>query len=158
MAKKRSKKRKFNRRRTQIRIFKLIMMLLAIALPCILLIGDGKSESEPMRVARTFAHHLINEEYNEACSMATPQSLDDIMFYATWRGNNSNDSIADKMRFKITHAQLLMPSDSTNMIYGKVMIKNSDGDEELLHRLQLKMVYTLDGWIADYEAPLSMWK
>lgn len=151
------KKGKANRRRKQIRIFKIILVLLTILLPGILLIGGGKRESEPMQLARSFARHLIDAQYNEACSLATPQSLDDIQFYATWRGEVVNDSTAPAMRFKITHAQLLMPSDSVNMIYGKVLVTNDAGDEELLHRLKLKMVYTQEGWRVDYTAPDTMW-
>lgn len=151
------KKPKRNRRRWQIRIFKAILCLLVLALPCIWLIGGGNRESEPMRLSREFAHHLIHARYNEACAMATPQSADDIRFYASWVGEQADEVAAADMRFKITHAQLLMPSDTTNIIHGKVMVKDATGEERMLHKLNIKMLYTLDGWLVDYEAPASMW-
>lgn len=157
MTSKSKKKKKQTRRRFQIRILKLTMFILVLALPCVWLIGGSPKESEPMRVARAFADHLINGRYNEACALATAQSVDDVAFYALWRGQARNDSIAPMMRFKITHAQKLMPADSTNIIKGKVLVNTPQGNEVELHRLDLKMIYTLDGWLVDYEANRGMW-
>ena len=110
-----------------------------------------------MRVARTFANHLIHARYNEACAIATPQSVDDVMFYATWMGNQPYDGEDDRIRFKGTHAQLLMPDDTVNVVRGKVLVELPDDEERVLHNLELKMLYTLDGWVVDYETPTSMW-
>ena len=154
----RKKKSKRNRRRWQIRFFKLTLFILAIALPCVWLVGRGKSESEPMRVSRLFADHLIHARYDEACAMATPCSTDDIAFYADWVGEQSHEMINGNIRFKITHAQLLMPADTTNIVQGKVLVMNELGEEKVLHYLDLKIIYTDDGWIVDYVSPLSMWK
>ncbi|MBR2378432.1 MAG: hypothetical protein IKA91_03225 [Bacteroidaceae bacterium] len=157
MTRKSKKKTKGNRRRRQIRIFKVVITLLVILLPCIWLIGSSQRESEPMRVARTFANHLIHARYNEACAIATPQSVDDVMFYATWMGNQPYDGEDDRIRFKVTHAQLLMPADTVNVVRGKVLVELPDDEERVLHNLELKMLYTLDGWVVDYETPTSMW-
>ena len=151
------KNSKRNRRRWQIRIFKAILFVLAIALPCVWLIGGGKGESEPMRVSRLFADHLIHARYNEARALATPQSVDDIAFYADWVGEQWTEMTNGNLRFKITHAQLLMPNDTINVVHGKVLVMNEVCEEYVLHNLNLKMVYTIDGWVVDYVSPLSMW-
>lgn len=156
MTKKRKKSSRRNRRRTQIRIFKAVITLLVLLLPCVWLIGSQGRESEPMRMARTFADHLIHARYNEACAVATPQSVDDICFYSTWMGAHSYD--AGQVRFKVTHAELLMPDDTVNHISGKVLVMQPDGQEQELHNLELKMLFTLDGWVVDYETPVTMWK
>lgn len=158
MARKSSKTSRRNRRRLQIRIFKVVITLLVILLPCVWLIGTGQRESEPMRVARAFAHHLIHARYNEACALATPQSVDDIMFYATWMGSHAYNPDTDHVRFNITHARLLMPADTVNVVHGKVLVAQPDGEERELHPLELTLRYTLDGWLVDYTAPTSMWK
>ena len=159
MTSKSKKKKKTNKRRLQLRIMKLTLFILVLALPCVWLVGGGRKESEPMRVARTFADHLVNGRYNEACALATPQSVDDVAFYALWRGEVSSecDSTAATARFKITHAQMLMPTDTTNIIKGKVLVDTPQGEEVELHRLDLKVIFTLDGWLVDYESGRGMW-
>lgn len=158
MARKSKKTSKRNRRKSQIRIFKAVLTLLVILLPCVWLIGSGQRESEPVRVARAFADHMIHARYNEACAMATPQSVDDVLFYATWMGDHAYNAETDQVRFKVTHAHLLMPADTVNVVYGKVLVAQPDGVELELHRMELKLLYTIDGWVVDYEAPTSMWK
>ena len=152
-----SKNNKGNRRRWQLRIFKFILCLLVVALPCVWLIGDAACESEPMRLSREFANHLIHARYNEACALAPPQSVDDIAHYALWVGSQADEMAVADMRFKITHARLLMPADTINVVHGDVLIKDNAGEEILLHKLSLKMIYTIDGWLVDYVAPTSMW-
>ena len=151
------KKRKSNRRRWQIRFFKILLFAIAIALPCVWLVGGGKSESEPMRVSRLFADYLIHARYDEAAAMATPQSVDDIAFYADWVGEQAHEMINGSLRYKITHAQLLMPSDSVNVVQGKVLVMNELGEEKELHRLELKMIYNLDAWIVDFDKSQVSW-
>lgn len=157
MAKKRKKSKKINRSRLIVRCIKLTLFLLVLLLPCIWLISPGAKESEPMRVARSFAHHMIHGEYNEASAIATPQAVDDIRFYALWVGEQAEDLRTGDVRFKITHAQQLLPTDTTNVIYGKVIVKHPDGTIVDLHPLELRMVYTIDGWLVDYEASAAMW-
>lgn len=157
MTEKRKKTSKRNRRRRQIRIFKVSLTLLVIFLPWVWLIKSGQQESEPMRVARSFANHMIHGRYDEARTVATGQSADDIHFYATWIGEQIYNNPDDNIRFKITHAQLLMPTDSVNVVYGKVLVRTPEGEERLLHRMELKMLCTSDGWLVDYTAPFSMW-
>lgn len=158
MTRKSSNSSKRNRRRLQIRIFKTILTLLVILLPCVWLIGSGQRENEPMRVARAFANHLIHGRYDEACAIATPQSVDEVQFYATWMGHQAYNSDTNHVRFKITHAHLLMPADTVNMVYGKVLVAQPEGEEIELHRLELKLLYTSDRWLVDYKAPTTMWK
>lgn len=153
----RKKNKKSNRRRWQIRIFKIVLFILAIALPCVWLIGGGKKESEPMRVSRIFADHLIHARYDEACAMSTPESEQEIAFYADWIGEQTHDMINGNLRFKITHVQLLMPSDSINMVQGKVLVTNELGEETVLHHLDLKMIYSLEGWLVDFEKSQVSW-
>lgn len=157
MTTKKKKNKKRNRSRVIVRSIKLAMFLLVLLLPCIWLIDTGIKESEPMRVARTFTHHMIHGEFNEACAIATPQSVDDVKFYATWVGEQIEELAQCDVRFKITHAQQLLPSDTTNMIYGKVIIIHPDGDVSELHPLELKLVDTIDGWMVDYHASATMW-
>lgn len=156
MTRKSKKTSRRNRRRTQIRIFKVIITLLVLLLPCLWLVGSQGRESEPMRMARTFADHLIHARYNEACAIATPESVDDVYFYSTWMGAHAYE--ADQVRFKVTHAELLMPADTVNHIAGKVLVMQPNGEEKELHRMELKLLFTLNGWVVDYEAPLTMWK
>ena len=86
-----------------------------------------------------------------------PQSVDDIAFYADWVGEQWTEMTNGNLRFKITHAQLLMPNNTINVVHGKVLVMNEVGEEYVLHNLNLKMVYTIDGWVVDYVSPLSMW-
>ena len=153
----RKKNRKSNRRRWQIRIFKIVLFILVIALPCVWLVGGGKTESEPMRISRIFADHLIHARYDEACAMSTPQSVPGIDFYSDWIGEQTHDMINGDLRFKITHAQLLMPTDSVNIVQGKVLVTNELGEEEVLHHLNLKMIYSLEGWLVDFEKSQVTW-
>ena len=151
------KKTKRNRRRWQIRFFKILLFALAIALPCVWLVGGGKSESEPMRVSRIFADHLIHARYDEACLLVTPRSADDVAFYADWVGEQAHEMINGNLRFKITHAQLLMPSDTVNIVQGKVLVMNELGEEKMLHRLELKMIYQLEKWLVDFDKSQVSW-
>lgn len=157
MANKRRKKKKYNRSKNIVRIIKSTLFLLVLLLPCVWLMHPAKKESEPMRVARAFAHHMIHGEYNEACAIATPQSVDDIKFYATWIGEQLSDLQTSDVRFKITHAQQYLPSDTTNMIYGQVIIIHPEGDVSVLYPLELRMVDSIDGWLVDYKASADMW-
>ena len=50
-----------------------------------------------------------------------------------------------------------MPADTVNVVRGKVLVELPDDEEHVLHNLELKMLYTLDGWVVDYETPTSMW-
>ncbi len=152
------KKSKRNRRRKQIRIAKIVMFLIVILLPCVWLLSPVNNENEPMRVARKFADHLISARYDEAARLATPQSADNIRFYATWIGDNKDEVIASQMRYKITHAQLLMPSDTTYAVYGKVLVADEPNDERELCRLNLKMVYIDDNWKVDYDISQTVWQ
>ncbi|MBE6307424.1 MAG: hypothetical protein E7084_07215 [Bacteroidales bacterium] len=156
--KKNTPKSKRNRRRFQIRIIKLILLFIVLLLPCVWLVGNGKSESEPMRVSRAFVDHLIHARYNEACALATSQSIDDILFYADWRGLQAHEIMSDSVRFKITHAQLFMPTDTTNVVQGKVVVMLPEGEEKELHGMELKLVYTPEGWLVDYDKSQIMWR
>ena len=151
------KNKKSNRRRWQIRILKIVLFLLTLILPCVWLVGGGKKESEPMRLSRVFADHLIHARYDEACAMATAESADDIAFYADWVGSQTHDMVNGDLRFKITHAQLLMPADSTNVIQGSVLVTNEMGEENVFHHLNLKMVFMIDGWRVDFDKTQVTW-
>ena len=157
MSKTRKKTKKINRSRLIVRCIKVSLFVLVLFLPSLWLIIPTTKESEPMRVARSFAHYMIQGEYNEACAIATPQSVDDIHFYAMWVGEQADDLRNNDVRFKITHAQQLQPTDTTNVIYGNVIINLTDGTVCDLHPFVLKMVYTIDGWLVDYQASADVW-
>ena len=151
------KNSKGNRRRWQIRIFKIALFLFTLALPCMWLVGGGHKESEPMRISRVFADHLIHARYDEACAMATAESAEEIAFYADWVGSQTHDMINGNLRFKITQAQFFMPADSINVVHGNVLVTNELGEEMVLHDLDLKMVYSLEGWLVDFDKSHVTW-
>ena len=154
MAKKRvnKKNRKRTKRRWQIRAMKLVMYLLVIALPCVWLIRQKHQDNEPMRVAKAFADSLIHARFAEAQSLATVRSADDIAFYASWVGSQAEELNHSKSEFKVTHAQILMPTDTVNVIKGKVLVTGADGKEREVQHLQLTLVRCADDWRVDFHA------
>lgn len=132
---------------------KLAMYLLVILMPCVWLIKQEGKENLPMKIAKEFADHLIHARFNEAASLATPASLDDITFYATWVGSQSHELNSGEARFKVTHAQVVMPADSVTLIRGVVLIPQADGSECEVQQLNIEMVCTAEsGWLVNYKA------
>ena len=155
MAKTRKKNNKRNKRRWQLRIFKLFLSLIVIALPCVWLFGTENTESEPMITAKAFADHLVHARFDEARMLATPQSAEEIDFFAEWVGEQQQELQNGVARFKVTHAQILMPADTTNVIHGAVLVPDEGGGEREVLRLQLNLLYTIEGWRVDYHADFN---
>lgn len=155
MAKKRVNKKtgKRNKRRFQLRAMKFVMYFLAVALPCVWLIGQKRQDSEPMQVAKAFADNLIHARFVDAQALATERSADDIAFYAEWIGSQSGELQGGNARFKVTHAQILLPADTVNVIKGKVLAKDADGKEREVQQLQLTLVrQQAEKWQVDFHA------
>ena len=54
----------------------------------------------------------------------------------------------------MTHAQILMPDDTTNVVQGKVLVKDRRGKEHAALSMLLNLVKEGDVWLVDYRADL----
>lgn len=152
------KKNRRARRKLQIRIMKAALLLLAIVLPLLLLPSKSKTKRyEPMEAATVFVDYLIHAQAVEACTVATPQSADDIYFYTTW----VHDAVADNpdnVRFLATHVLKPEDGDTEGYVKGVLSVKNNDGKWCEIHSLVFKLVYTSQrGWIVDYDMNNVEW-
>lgn len=105
-----------------------------------------------MRVAKAFADDMIHARFLEARMLATGRSAEDIAFYAEWVGCQSGELNGCDARFEVTHAQVLMPTDTVNVICGKVFVPDAEGVEREVQRLRLTVVREDDRWLVDYHA------
>lgn len=158
MTAKQLNKNKRQKRRLQIRLMKATLLLLAIVLPLLLLPSKKRVEQQsPMQIAALFVDNLIHAQVEEACGVATPQSADDIHFYATW----VQDAIADNpdnIRFTATH--VLIPNDDNTIGYvkGVVSVQDNEGQWSDIHILTFRLVEASQrGWVVDYDMNNVVW-
>ncbi len=155
MVKKKKKKTSLRkRRRRQIMAIKLTLALIAIALPCLWFVRQETVENEPLRVAKEFADDMIHARFDEACLLSTPSSAAEIELFAEWVGSQNEELRTGTARFKVTHAQILMPDDTTNIVQGKVLVKDRRGKEHEALKMLLNMVKKGDVWLVDYRADI----
>ena len=155
MVKKKKKKTSLRkRRRRQIMAIKLTLAFIAIALPCLWFVRQETVENEPLRVAKEFADNMIHDRFSEAYMLATPESAPEIDLFAEWVGSQDDELRNGTARFKVTHAQILMPDDTTNVVQGKVLVKDRRGKEHAALSMLLNLVKEGDVWLVDYRADL----
>ncbi len=156
MIKKMSKRQ---RRKLQVKVMKLTLLAVAILLPLILLPKQKENEyAPPMHVVPQFVDLLIHAQATEACKLATPQSADDIHFYATW----INEAVAHKprgnVRFEVTHMYKTSLKDAMRYVKGKVSVKNDKGEWKDMHIITLQVVKDVArGWVVHYDNTLTQW-
>lgn len=158
MTAKQLNKNKRQKRRLQIRLMKATLLLLAIVLPLLLIPSKSHTQRlSPLQTASVFVDNLIYAQVEEACSVATPQSADDIQFYATW----VQDAIADNpdnIRFTATH--VLIPNDDNTIGYvkGVVSVQDNEGQWSDIHILTFRLVEASQrGWVVDYDMNNVEW-
>lgn len=154
MVKKKKKTSLRKRRRRQIMAIKLTLAFVAIALPCLWFVRQETVENEPLRVAKEFADDMIHARFDEAGMLSTPASASEIAMFAEWVGSQSEELRTGNAHFKVTHAQIFMPEDTTNVVQGKVLVKDSRGKEREVLNMLLNMVKSGDVWLVDYRAEL----
>lgn len=154
MVKKKKKTSLRKRRRRQIMAIKLTLAFVAIALPCLWFVRQETVENEPLRVAKEFADDMIHARFDEAGMLSTPASASEIAMFAEWVGSQSEELRTGNARFKVIHAQIFMPEDTTNVVQGKVLVKDSRGKEREVLNMLLNMVKSGDVWLVDYRAEL----
>ncbi len=148
------KKSRRNKRRWQIRAMKMAMALIVLVLPCVWLLHEERIDNEPLRVAKEFADDMLHARFDEARLLATPQSADEIELFTEWVGTQAQELSVGKARFKVTHAQIYLPTDTTYVVQGKIMVPDAKGEECEVMRMLLNLVWRNEVWLVDYRANL----